>query len=259
MAINLNNKKKFVFSGPNSNLQKKLNLNYIKWTNKTYTMGDRDMLRVISPSNIDIDYLALYSKPFEYHKTENTALCFYEFDDKFDGKNGLWNAIYYGNERLLNEYKKRFNGVKYFIAPDYSLCGDGLDTTNAYNINRARIVSIWLTIECNALVIPNITYADEKSFRYNLDGLEDCETVAFSVKGSMNDYQQLTLLKKTLYMVINRLAKLHTIVVYSVSTDNGKVLDIFQFAIAKGITILIPDNLLKLRNLALGGNKNGKI
>lgn len=253
MAIYFDNKQKTISRRPSLSLQKKLNLNYTKWTNKTYTEGDRDMLHVISPSEADIDYLALYSKPGEYHKTKNTALCFYEFDNKYDGKNGLWNAIYYGEEKLLDIYKKRFNGIKYFIAPDYSVCGDGLETTNAHNINRARIVSIWLTIECNALVIPNITYADEKSFKYNLDGLEDCNVVAISTKGSLNNPEQLALLKKALHLVTNKLEKLRTIVVYSVSNDNSKVLDIFQLAIEKGITISIPDNLLKLRNLALGG------
>lgn len=244
---------------PKSYLKRKLNLNYIKWTNKTYTIGDRDMLHVVSPSVVNIDYLALYSNPKEYNKTAKTAVCFYEYDDVFDGKNGLWNSIYYNDVKKLNEFKKRFSNVRYFIMPDYTMCGDGFDTTNAYNIQRARIVMLWLVEECNTLVIPNITYADKRTFDYMFSGLEDCQIVAFSTKGSMKNKHQLNLLKEAIHHTIIKLAKLHTIIVYSVSTDNSKILDIFSEAITKNIKIIIPNNLLKERNLINGEKKNGEI
>lgn len=243
----------------NSKLINKLNLNYTKWSNKTYTVGDRDMLYVVSPSKAEIDYLALYSKPSEYHKTANTAVCFYEYDKVFDGQKGLWNSIYYDDKKRLKEYKDRFSGVKYFIMPDYSMFGDGLDTSNANNLQRARIVSIWLLFECNALVIPNITYAEEKSFKYMFDGLEDCKIVAFSTKGSMSNTLQLRLLEEAINYTVERLPKLNTIIVYSVTVDDLKTLSVFRKAIDKDIRIIIPNNLLKERNLNNGGRGHGTI
>lgn len=240
-------------------LMKKLNLNYTKWSNKTYPVGNRDMLYILSPSKVTIDYMALYSNPKEYHKTANTAVCFYEYDNVFDNKNGLWNAIYYNETKLLEKFKERFANVKYFIMPDYSLFGNGLDPLNAYNLQRARIVAIWLVCECNALVIPNITYADESSFDYVFDGLEDCEVVALSMKGSMINHKQLELLTKAIHQTIIRLTKLNTIIVYSTSTNNSKIFEIFNEAIIKGINIQIPDNILKNRNLISRGMNYGKI
>lgn len=235
----------------------KLNLNYLKWSNKSYGIGKHELLRVSSPSKINIDYLALYSKPGEYFKTLNTALCFYEYDTKIDGRNGLWCALYYNDQKLLDKYKRRFTNIKVAIAPDYSLCGDTFEDFNAINIQRARIVSIWLACECNILVIPNVTYSNEESFEYMLDGLEDCRTVAFSIKGSMRKLTQKYLLEKAIKITVDRLKFLKNIVVYSVCTSDEETKRIFEYATSKGICVTIPDNLLKSRNAILEGIKNG--
>lgn len=72
--------------------KKLLNLNFTELTNQTYSIGTYDLPYVTCPSNIYIDYLALYSHKFEYNKTSNTAVCFYQYDNIFDGLYGLfWN------------------------------------------------------------------------------------------------------------------------------------------------------------------------
>lgn len=247
----LNSENENCFVDSKKGIKRKLNLNYTKWSNMTYPVGDRDMLMMTSPKRVNIDYLALYSKPSEYRMTEHTAVCFFEYDNVFDGKNGLWNAIYYGDGKLLNKFKERFKGVKYFIMPDYSQFGDGLDTMNAYNANRARIVATWLSVECDAICIPLITYANEKSFEYIFDGLESCEVVSFSLKGSLIKENQLDLLEKAIDLTLERLPLLKQIIVYSVSSNDSRVYGIFQKAADKNIEILIPNNLLKERNAAL--------
>jgi hypothetical protein len=232
-----------------NNLKKLLNLNIVDFANQTYSCGKYDLPYVRCPSNINIDYLALYSETQNYHKTENTCVCFYQYDLKFDAIKGVFNAIYYNDEKLLAKYKERFKGVKYAIAPDYSQLGDISRIENLYRLFKARIVSIWLILECDVLVIPNITYANENYFDVMLDGMEETEVVAFSAKGSMRENDEKELFLKAIKITVDGLPKLKKIVVYSVSIDDEKVLKLFEYASLKGIEIIIPDNILKERNV----------
>ena len=177
-----------------TDLKDRLNLHYLKYLNTTYTVGKYDSIHFSSPVNAKIDYLALYSQPSEYNKTSNTAVCFFEDDIKFDRKNGLWNAIYYNDSKLIEQYRERFKNVKYFISPDYSQIGDVPFWLNLFNLQRSRIVSLFLVQELNKLVYPLITYSNENSFEYMLDGLEECNVVAFSLKGALKTNEQLDML-----------------------------------------------------------------
>ena len=240
-------------------LKDKLNLRFMDLINKTTCSGSYDMPKVLSPSHVNIDYLALYSDRREYTKTGNTCVCFYEYDKAFDCKNGLFNAIYNDDINLLSEYKERFKDVLYFISPDYSLCGDMPEIVNVYNIFRSRLVSLGLTLLFDKLVIPNIAYASRKSFAYMLDGLEECNAVAFSTKGSLKDINQKELLLEAIKYTVDHLRNLRQIIIYDVSIDNSKTLELFSYATSKGIEVLIPNNLLKTRNIILGGKLNGQI
>lgn len=66
------------------------------------------------------------------------------------------------------------------------------------------------------------------------------------------------MLKKAISITINKLTKLTSIIVYSVSLYDEKVRDLFSSAINKGIEIIIPNNILMERNKVLGGFYNGK-
>lgn len=231
------------------NLIKLLNLNFTKYTNQTYLVGKYDLPYVTCSDVVNPDYLALYSETNNYFKTENTCICFYLYDNKFDGIKGIYNAIYYDDEKLLAKYKERFKGVKYAIAPDYSQCGDIPRYENIYRLAKARIVSNWLLLECNVLVIPNVTYANENYFDVMLDGMESTEVVAFSVKGLLRDLSEQELLLKAIKHTVDNLIFLKKIIVYSVSTSEEKVMSLFEYALSKGIGIIIPNNILKERNI----------
>jgi len=178
----------------------------------------------------------------------NTAVSFYNYDIKFDNIDGLFNAIYYKNDKLLKKYIERFKGCKLFISPDYSECGDVYVIENLYRIYKARVVSIWLTMKCDALVIPNITYSNREMFEYMLLGLEDVETVAFGTKGNINNKEEKLLLIDAIKYIVDHLSKLKTIVVYSCCKDDNKVLDIFKYAIDSNVNVIIPSNTLQARN-----------
>lgn len=231
------------------NLKRLINLNFVDLTNRTYNCGKYDLPYIKCPNIVNPDYLALYSETFNYHKTDRTFVCFYQYDIKFDNIKGIFEAIYHNDVKLLGKYKERFKDVRYAIAPDYSEVGDIPRIENVYRLFKSRIVALWLWFECDVIVIPNITYASENYFDVMLDGMDDSEVVAFSVKGSIKEQSEKELLQKAIKYTIDKLKQLKKIVVYSVSVDDKKVLELFEYASNKGIEIVIPNNILKERNI----------
>ncbi len=239
------------------NLKKLLNLGILDYTNLTTKYGDYDMPYVRCKALPEIDYLATYSQPGTYHHSPNTAVSFFEYDITFDGLYGLWNGIYYSVKELQDFYIERFRGVKYFISPDYSKCGDVPYFENIHRQARSRIVAIWLAMKLDAIVIPLISCANEMGMKEMLEGMQDCNVVAFNAKGPMGNPRQLEIFKASIKYTVDNLPTLKMIIVYSASPDKDKVLSFFQYAIDAGIKVVIPNNMLQSRNRLLGGDQNG--
>ena len=232
------------------NIKQLLNLSFVEYTNQTYLMGEYDLPYATCPNLICIDYFALFSETYNYQKTNNTCVCFYQYDNEFDGINGLFNAIYYREEKLLEKYKNRLKNVKYVVAPDYSQCGDIPRIENIYRLFKSRIVSNWLLLECNIVVIPNITYANENYFDVMLSGMEDTEIVAISTKGSIKEPKEKELLLKAIKYTTDNLHQLKKFFVYSVCSSDDTIHKLFEYPSSKGIEIVVPSNTLKERNVA---------
>lgn len=233
----------------NENLIKLLNLNYLTYANKTVSCGEKDLPSINCNVKSTPDYIALYGEKGLYHKTARTAVAFFEFDDEFDGKFGLFWAIYYNVEDRLQFFKERFQGVRFVIVPDYSELGDIHQIENEYRLFRARIVGLWFIFEIGAVVIPNISFPTEESCVFALDGYENSSVVCFSTKGHMDESAENIRLRKNIQLTVDKLTKINTIVVYDVCGTNENTIDTFSYAIQKGIRIVIPDNTLKLCNM----------
>ena len=230
------------------NLDRLLNLNYLRYTNKTDSIGKLDLPKINCNTTIYPDFLALYSETGLYKKTDKTAVCFYKYDSVFDGHNGLFNAIYFDLENKLKYFKERFEGVKFFISPDYSELGDIHVIENYYRLFKARIVSLWFIFDLGAIVIPNITFPSEKYIDFSLDGLEDCSVVAISTKGHIKEEIEHDRLKQKIIHTVDKLNKLKAFIVYDVCGDDTKTKDAFKYATDRGIEVIIPDNTLRQRN-----------
>ena len=74
-------------------MRRLLNLNYLTLTNKTISVGEYDLPALYCSTDIVPDYLALYNQPGNYHRTALTGVCFYIYDNTFDGMQGLFNAF----------------------------------------------------------------------------------------------------------------------------------------------------------------------
>lgn len=233
----------------NKNLIRLLNLNYLMLTNLTISCGGMDLPAINCNVSVFPDYIALYSQKGLYHKTEHTAVAFFQFDEDFDGKHGLYWAIYYNDDNRLRYFKKRFKDVKYVIIPDFSELGDIHKIENNYRLFKGRIIGLWFIFEIGAVVIPNITFPTEESADFALDGYDDCSVVAFSTKGHMDNPAENLRLRTNIRLTVDKLPKIKTIIAYDVCGTNDATLDTFSYAIAKGIEVVIPNNTLKIQNM----------
>ena len=100
-----------------AHLSKLLNAQYLRLTNLTPATGSLDLPALVCDPGVYPDFIALYSEPDQYRCTPTTAVGFYNYDSDFDGQDGLFNAIYYNNQKRLRKFKSRFAGVKMFISP----------------------------------------------------------------------------------------------------------------------------------------------
>ncbi len=231
-------------------LSRLLNYNILDLLNKTERAGDWDMPVLYCDTKVYPDYLALYKEKGKYGQSFLTAVCFYSYDNEFDGKDGLFAAIYYEDEKRLAYFKERFTGVKFFIAPDYSVFGDIHRIENLYRVWKSRIVALWLISELHAVVIPNVSYAGKDSFPIYFSGLEKCQVVAFSTKSHMRNIEERNLFIEAVKYAVDHLP-LRAIVVYSACGRDEGCLELFQYAVNKGIEIILPDNTLRSRNIEL--------
>ncbi|WP_322154328.1 DUF4417 domain-containing protein [Paratractidigestivibacter sp.] len=238
-------------------LREKLNLEFLRYSNLTHAAGEHDLPALACNTEVYPDYIALSGYPGQYHKTLLTAVGFWEYDEKFDGYDGLFNAIYYDREDLLERYRERFAGVRFFFTPDYSQFGEVGDIEGNYRLLKARVVGIWLAMELGAVVIPSITVPTPDSIEFALDGLEDCSVVAFSTKGCVNDPVERGIVKELVRLTVDKL-DLRAIVVYDVCSTNDAVDDIFSYAREKGIEVIVPANALKERNIARREERHAK-
>lgn len=238
-------------------LRRKLNLEFLRYTNLTHAAGKHDLPALVCNTDVFPDYIALSGYPAQYHKTPLTAIGFWEYDEKFDGYEGLYNAIYYDQENLLERYRSRYAGVRFFFTPDYSQFGEVSDLEEHYRLLKARVVGIWFAMELGAVVIPFITVPTPESVRFALDGLENCSVVAFSTKGYVNDPVERGIIKGLVRLTVDTL-DLKAIVVYDVCSNNDAVDDIFSYAKERGIEIVVPANALKERNIARREERHAK-
>lgn len=229
-------------------LRSKLNYNYLNLTDKTVLTGDYDIPVVYCNTSAFPDYLALYSQTGYYHRTANTGVCFYQYDRVFDGINGIYNAIYYNNKKLLKEYKERFAGVKFFIMPDYSVFGDIDKAENIHRLKKSRIVSLWLSCELGAVVIPNLMYTSTKDMPIFCSGIEKCSVLALSLKSHVRRASEKSLTKAAIKYAVDNMP-LKTIVVYSGCGKDETALSILQYATDNGVKIIIPNNSLRECNM----------
>lgn len=116
------------------------------------------------------DELVLFSEAKNFYGN-NTWICFYEDDSKIES---LWN-----NPRKYLSIMKRARGV---ILPDFSVFRDMPLVQQNWNIYRSRALGIWLESK-GVEIIPNIRWADSRTYRTCCLGIKENSTIAIGTHG----------------------------------------------------------------------------
>ena len=193
------------------------------------------------------DFIALNCEPSKFCETPLTAVAFYTYDKTFDKIDGLYNAIYYNDRRLLAKYERMYRGVAFVIGPDYSLFDDIWQYENHYRLFKIRIVMLWFVLVIKAVVIPNVPFLSQEKLPLYLSGFEKCTVMCFSTKSHIRYKSDRKRIRDCVKYVVDSF-QLKTILVYSVCGRDTKSLALFDYALSKGIDVRIIDNTMRRRN-----------
>jgi len=233
----------------------KLCLSYQKYINKTHYGSLYELPNTSYNSNFLPDYLALYSKTCEYYKTRNTFVCFYEYDEVFNNKNGLLTSLLFDDKNSLIQFEKRFKDVKGFISPDYSIYESMPKCLKIARTLESRLISCYLALTLKKPCIPNISISCEDDIDFALDGIDKNSIIAISLKGRLKEKTQRNTLENCIKLICDNL-KPKTIVIYNVSTNKKLINEVISYPFKKGINIILPNNLLLERNKLLKEERN---
>lgn len=132
---------------------------------------------------------------------------FYEDDVNFER---IWN-----NPNRYLPILKKFGGV---ISHDFSLYRDMPLVMQQWNTYRSRAIGHWLQ-ENGITVIPNIRFADERSFAFCCDGISRESTIAVGSHGCVKGCIDRMYFKKGMEYVVHKLEP-KCIIVYGTAPDD---------------------------------------
>jgi len=228
----------------------KLCLSYLTYTNKTHYGSSYEMPNTSYNGDLLPDYLALYGDISDYKKTNNTFVCFYEYDNVFNNRNGLLSALLFNDKRLLLKFEERFKDVAGFISPDYSIYESMPKAIKIARTFESRIVSSYLVETFKKPCIPNISLTGVKDIDFVIDGIDNHSIIAMSLKGRLKEEQQRKEIKKCIKLICDCLDP-KTIVFYNVCTNEKLVNEVISYPLSKNIIVVLPNNLLLERNKIL--------
>lgn len=108
----------------------------------------------------------------------------------------------------------RFAGV---ISPDFSIYREMPLSLQIWNTYRSRAIGYWL--ESHGIpVIPNIRWADERSFDFCFDGVPTGGVIAIGTHGCIKKKEDKAFFEAGLWETVNRLSP-NTLIVYGAAPN----------------------------------------
>lgn len=156
--------------------------------------------------NVKVDFIPKHVIAYSQISSEkiepNTICHFYEFDYKFDGRDGVWNSMIQGTYFKRGFNLEKLQNLTGIISPDYSTYMDMPRIMQIWNIYRSRTVCYRLN-QLGYKCIPNVRWTDEESYKYAFDGIAEGSAVAVGTLGcSKEEYDK--------YLFINGFEELIT-------------------------------------------------
>ena len=185
--------------------------------------GDLE-IPIIKPINAEPNRLIRFSKALKTNDFDQWVH-FYEDDVNFER---VWNR-----PRKYLPILKKFNGV---ITPDFSLYRDMPLVLQQYNTYRGKALGFWWQ-ENGINVIPNIRFADSRSYDFCFLGISQNSIIAIGSLGCLKIKEDRDFFKAGLEETVKRLRLVNKIVVYGSEPEY-----VFSCCYEKNISILQFDS-----------------
>ena len=191
--------------------------------------------------------LVLWSNRHRCKDKSHHGLIFYEYDCKFDGKDGIYNILKYGTDdetqHLIDELKE----FAFVVCPDYSVYGNFPNYKQIDAMSRSREVGYILsTYDIKVIVNYRATY--EWTYELALTGICYNGIVSIGTLGCLIDNESKLLLKNSIIALVEAVEP-RIIIVYGYAPD-----EIFKIAKDKGTEIWQFDSEI---SKAFGGRHYG--
>ena len=168
--------------------------------------------------------LILWSNRHKCKNRENYGLIFYEYDCKFDGKDGIYNLLKYGSEEDIDELISELEQFAFVVCPDYSVYGNFPNYKQIEALSKSREVGYILSTY-GIKVVVNYRATYEWTYELALTGICYNGIISVGTLGCLKDKESKSLLKDSIEAIVNYI-KPRTIIVYGYAPNN-------IFAIAK--------------------------
>ena len=176
------------------------------------------------------DGLVLWSNRHRCKDKSNHGLIFYEYDCKFDGKNGIYNILKYGNNSDVQQLIDEFKEFDFVVCPDYSVYGNFPNYKQINALARSREVGYILSTY-GIKVIVNFRATYEWTYELALSGICYNGIVSIGTLGCLRDNESRSLLRNSVQELVKNI-KPRIIIVYGCAPS-----DIFKIAIDSGADI----------------------
>ena len=190
-----------------------------------YQVPEIDDVQIEKP-----DGLVLWSNRQRCKEKSHYGLIFYEYDCKFDGKDGIYNILKYGNEEEIQQLIDELKEFAFVVCPDYSVYGNFPNYKQIDALSRSREVGYVLSTY-GIKVIVNFRATYEWSYELALTGICYNGIVSVGTLGCLADKESKSLLKNSV-IALAEYIKPRIIIVYGYAPD-----DIFKIAKDVGIDI----------------------
>ena len=191
--------------------------------------------------------LVLWSKRHRCLDKKNYGLVFYEYDSKFDGKDGIYNILKYGTEEKIQRLIDELKEFAFVVCPDYSVYGNFPNYKQIDSLSRSREVGYVLSTY-GIKVIVNFRATYEWSYELALSGICYNGIVSIGTLGCLRDKESRKLLRNSVRELV-AVVRPRIIIVYGFAPN-----DIFRVAHDNGVAIWQFDSEI---SKAFGGHHYG--
>lgn len=244
LKLRYSHKKRINDMNKKNNIQNLLNLNYLNLSNLVEHYSKFNIPKVSAKFTIKDKYIVLYREYYNYFEFFS-CLAFFDYDEEFYGKNGLFNALYYNNTKLIEEVRRLLDHINYVIQPDYINENNNNKVEDIYAFFKSKILAIHFLKHHRTFTIPLIYYKKEHLLNLILEHYENIHIVCFKFMEIENNEKNIELLKKAIKEIVDRFTDLKQVIVFTDIIDETLINNIFAYVKEKNIQFLNPENLYK--------------